>query len=69
MLSHNLEEAIAHADKHGYELISEIGGSYTDYGKCWFCGEWYDVNDLIADDTCYRCARAIEDHNGPQERR
>ena len=64
---HNLEDAIAHADANGYKLISEIGGSWTEYEKCEWCEEWYDSNDIGRTGICYRCERAIEDHNGPQD--
>ena len=62
-----LEDAVIFADENGSKLISEVGGSWTDYGKCWFCEDWYDVCDINRGGTCSRCERCIEDHNGPQE--
>ena len=66
---HSLEEAINFADKHGSELICEIGGSWMEYGKCWFCGEWFGVSELNSENECSRCEDAIRDHFGYQERR
>ena len=43
---HTLEDATAYADAQGFSLVSEIGGSWTEYGKCEWCEEWYDVYDL-----------------------
>jgi len=63
----DLDEATAYADASGYTLISEIGGSWTEYGKCWFCGEWFDVCELNNNDECSRCECAIRDHFGYQE--
>lgn len=63
---HSLEDAVEFADANGCELISEVGGSWTDYSKCEWCEEWYDVNDINRAGVCYRCERAIEDHMGPQ---
>lgn len=58
----SLEDAISHADKFGYTLISEIGGCWTDFEKCSFCGEWFDCNELNKDGECERCEQAIKDH-------
>ena len=59
-----LEEAIEHCDKYGYTLISEIGGNWLDYEKCWFCEDWYESSELNKDGVCRRCDIAIKDHNG-----
>lgn len=64
---HTLEDATDYADAQGFSLVSEIGGSWTDYYKCEWCGEWLDNNDINVAGICYRCERAIEDHMGPQE--
>lgn len=59
-----IDDAIAFADAHGIETITEYGGSFDEYKKCWFCGEWFSVSDLNDDGTCAPCARAIKDHGG-----
>ena len=59
-----LEEAIAFADEKGCEEICEIGGSYTDYRKCDFCGEWEDTCNLNEHGDCSRCEAAIMSHGG-----
>ena len=41
-----LEEAIEHAEKNGCQTIQEYGGCYTEYEKCEFCGEWFDVAEM-----------------------
>lgn len=51
----DLDDAIAFADENDIELISEIGGAYDDYMKCWFCGDWSPVGDMNNNDLCYRC--------------
>lgn len=57
-----LEEAIEHAEKNGCKTIQEYGGSYTEYEKCEFCGEWYDVGEMNIENYCERCQIAIQDH-------
>lgn len=59
-----LEDAIEYADKHGATMISQIGGSFTDYEKCAFCGEWFDCCELNEHGDCSRCEQAIKDHGG-----
>lgn len=59
-----LEEAIEYADKNYIEKISEIGGNWADYEKCWFCEEWFESTELNEKGTCCRCDIAIKDHNG-----
>lgn len=59
-----LEDAIAYADAHGCTLIAEIGGSWNEYEKCAFCGEWFDSCELNTEGDCERCEIAIRDHNG-----
>lgn len=59
-----LEEATAFADENGCKAISEIGGSWTDYEKCNFCGEWTDICFLNAHGDCSRCEAAILSHGG-----
>lgn len=50
-----IEEAIEFAEAHGAEEISEIGGSYTVFRKCWFCEEWVDIESIESDGACDRC--------------
>lgn len=65
-----LEEAIEFADNNeNITLISEIGESWTEYGKCGFCGEWYENTELNIEGDCPRCEVAIRDHNGLWERK
>ena len=35
-----LDEAIAFANENDCTTICEIGGSWDEYEKCWFCQEW-----------------------------
>ncbi len=57
-----LEEAIEHAEKNGCQTIQEYGGCYTEYEKCEFCGEWFDVAEMNIENYCERCQIAIQDH-------
>ena len=57
-----LEEAIEHAEANGCQTIQEYGGCYTEYEKCEFCGEWYDVSEMNIENYCERCQIAIQDH-------
>lgn len=57
-----LEEAIGHAESSGCETIQQNGGSYTEYEKCVFCGEWFDVSEMNIENYCERCQIAIKDH-------
>lgn len=57
-----IEQAIEFAEQNNCEIISEIGGNYDEWQKCWFCGEWYTTSELIGTGVCARCAVAIKDH-------
>ena len=57
-----LEEAIEYAEKHNIKTIQEIGGSWAEYEKCWFCEEWFDVSELNTNNECSRCEASIRDH-------
>ena len=57
-----LDEAIEHAEASGCKTIQESGGSYTEYEKCEFCGEWCDVSEMNIENYCERCQIAIQDH-------
>ena len=50
-----LEDAIEYASAHGVTLISEIGGSWDDYSKCWFCEEWVPVSEMNRENLCNHC--------------
>lgn len=58
-----LEEAIAFAEAHGITIIEEIGGSWDEYEKCEFCGEWYS-SDELEKGLCWMCEQAIKSHGG-----
>ena len=60
-----LEDAIKWAESHNITTISEIGGCWSEYEKCEFCGDWFDTNELNTKNICERCAVAIKDHNHP----
>ena len=62
-----IEEAIEFADANECEVIAEIGGSWDEFKKCWFCGDWFTVGELISTGVCARCAQAIESHEGRQQ--
>ena len=51
----DFDEAVAFANENDVDLISEIGGSWDDFRKCWFCGEWVPESDLNKNDLCYHC--------------
>ena len=57
-----LEEAIEHAEKGGHKTIQQYGGSYAEFQKCEFCGEWFDVSEMNIENYCERCQIAIKDH-------
>ena len=59
-----LEEAIEFANNNGVTFISEIGGNWEEYMKCWFCEEWYSSTEINSVGVCERCEVAIKDHNG-----
>lgn len=54
-----LEEAIEFAEANGIETICEIGGTWDEYQKCWFCGEWYTSAEIEKSGVCWRCKLAI----------
>lgn len=50
-----LEAAIEYAEAHECDLIAEIGGSWNELQKCWFCGEWVDSSALNKNGLCDHC--------------
>lgn len=52
------DEATAYAEEHGEKTIYEIGGSWGEFEKCEFCGEWYTLEELNRG-ICWRCGLAI----------
>ena len=62
----SLEDAIEFAEENNITTIQEIGGCWTEYEKCWFCEEWFDVSELNTNNECSRCESAIRDHFGYQ---
>jgi hypothetical protein len=50
-----IEEAIAFAEAHGCTTICEIGGSWDEFEKCGFCGEWLPAQDLDEGGWCRDC--------------
>ena len=59
-----LENAIEFAETHNITTISEIGGNWDEWEKCWFCGEWFPVSDLNTNNECFQCEQAIKSHGG-----
>ena len=57
-----LKDAIKYAEEHNIKTIQEIGGSWTEYEKCWFCEEWFSTYELNTKNECSRCETAIKDH-------
>lgn len=53
-----LEAAIEFAEANGIDLICEIGGSWDEFEKCEFCGEWCTTEELDKG-ICQRCKLAI----------
>ena len=51
-----LEDAIAFAEAHD---IPTIYGDTDTYEKCWFCGEWFPIEELDNDGTCRNCHLAL----------
>ena len=65
-----LEKAIEYAEQNGLNFVAEIGGSWDEFEKCAFCGEWYTTSELNEYGDCERCVQAMKDHGGyrPPER-
>ncbi len=62
VVSHaTIDEAIDFANAHNCTIISEIGGYWTEFEKCDFCHDWFNISDL-KDGLCEDCERAIEEH-------
>lgn len=53
-----IEEAIEFAEANGIKTIYEVGGSFDEFEKCEFCGEWYTTEELN-NGICWRCKLAI----------
>ena len=51
----DLESAIEYAAANGADLICEIGGSWEEFRKCWFCEEWVPTSELNKNDLCEHC--------------
>ena len=56
------EAAEEYTNANGCGLICEIGGSWDEYEKCWFCENWYPRNELDRDGLCDRCEMAAINH-------
>jgi len=55
-----LEETIVYCEQHNIKTISEVGGNYTDFERCEFCGEWVDCCDLDDNNYCSECQQALK---------
>ena len=53
-----IEDAIEFANAHEIKTIYEIGGAFSEFEKCEFCGEWYTLEELNRG-ICWRCGLAI----------
>jgi hypothetical protein len=51
----DFDEAVAYAEEHNIEYITEIGGSWDEFKKCWWCQEWVTSSDMNINDLCYQC--------------
>lgn len=51
-----LEEAITFAEAHD---IPTVYGFTETFEKCWFCGEWFPIEELTEDSTCHSCRLAL----------
>ena len=51
----DFDDATAYADAHGATLICEIGGSWDDFAKCWWCDNWVPVSDMNKNSLCSHC--------------
>lgn len=60
----NLDAAITYANTHNINIIYEIGGAWDEYGRCWFCGEWFSLCQLNNRNECERCEIALIQHGG-----
>jgi len=49
----DLDSAIEYAEKYGADLICEIGGSWDEFRKCWWCGDW--CCDVGKEGLCDHC--------------
>lgn len=51
----DIDSAIEYANANGFDLICEIGGSWDEFKKCWFCEEWKSTSELNRDNLCDHC--------------
>ena len=59
--SHNtLDEAMEFADENRCEIICEIGGNWTEWVKCSWCGNWCESVELNVHGYCTYCEQAIK---------
>ena len=49
------KEAVEFAEANGIPTIYEVGGSFDEFEKCGFCGEWFPVADLDGGGWCRDC--------------
>lgn len=54
-----IEDAFAFAEAHRIRTVYQIGGSYDEFEKCEFCGEWCSHDDLKTSGICWRCDLAL----------
>lgn len=60
-----LEAAFEFAEAHDIRTVYEIGGTWSEFERCTFCGEWVNLTDLDNEGICSNCRRAITDHSAP----
>jgi len=53
-----IEDAISFAEEHEIKTIYEVGGSFGEFEKCEWCGEWCPTEELKKG-ICWRCGLAI----------
>ena len=59
-----IEEAIKEAERTEANFICETGGSWDEFEKCEFCGDWVTVTELNKNNCCHRCQLAFWSREG-----
>lgn len=57
-----LDEAIEYADANNVDFIAEIGGCWSEFEKCWGCGEWIPCEEINKDGLCENCEARGREH-------
>ena len=56
------EEAEEYANANGINFINEVGGSWSEFERCWGCSEFIPAEEINEDGLCDSCVTRGHEH-------